>query len=294
VSVVFTLSASFLSFTLLLKVISIQAAPKLDRKQHRCLSQHLPQPTLFGNRTHTEQLRYKLYRKIKECLPRAVSSFFQKGQLAITAADPVAARNGAAVAAVYPAWRHIVVGADGLHMDSCINLDCVTSFTDEVLGAQQQQQQQQRFQPQHYMGRNNAPPPRSAVSSAIPTSSSPATIPNPPPKAALSAAAATAAAAAAQPHHTQQNPKQQQQQIKTHRPRRPPQQQVQAYSQPSPPVHISLTAHKPTSPRYNEATMTGVVAPVRVRDPTPSGETLDAKHRSATNNVKEGVNGAKH
>jgi hypothetical protein len=41
------------------------------------------------SRTRTEQLRDKLYRKIKECLPRGVSSFFQKGQLLakITAAD---------------------------------------------------------------------------------------------------------------------------------------------------------------------------------------------------------------
>jgi hypothetical protein len=40
--------------------------------------------------------------------------------------------------------------------------------------------------------------------------------------------------------------------------------------------------------------MTGVIAPVRIRDPTSSGETPDAKQRSTTNNVKEGVNGAKH
>jgi len=37
-------------------------------------------------------------------------------------------RNGAAAAAaaaaIYPTWRHIEVGADGLHTNSCINLDC--------------------------------------------------------------------------------------------------------------------------------------------------------------------------
>ena len=112
--------------------------------QHHRNSPHF---SVSFSRTRTEQLRDKLYRKIKECLPCGVSSFFQKGQLAITATDPAAARNGAAAAAaVYSAWRHVEVGADGLHMDSCITLDCVTSFTDEVLGAQQQQQQQQQQQ----------------------------------------------------------------------------------------------------------------------------------------------------
>jgi hypothetical protein len=71
--------------------------------QHHRNSPHF---SVSFSHTCTKQLRdYKLYRKIKECLPRGVSSFFQKGQLAITAADPVAARNGAAAAAVYPAWR---------------------------------------------------------------------------------------------------------------------------------------------------------------------------------------------
>jgi len=169
-------------------------------------------------------------------------------------------------------------------MDSCIDLVCVTSFTNEMLGAQQQQQQQ--FQPQHCTGRNNTPPPQQYHQQYQP--------PRPQQQYLTHQPQQPFQQQHAQPHHTQQKPKQQQQQTKTHRPQQPPQQQVQAYSQPSPPVHISLTAHKPTSPRYNEATMTGVVAPVRVRDPTPSGETLDAKHRSATNNVKEGVNGAKH
>ena len=265
--------------------------------QHHRNSPHF---SVSFSRTRTEQLRDKLYRKIKECLPCGVSSFFQKGQLAITAADPVAARNGAAAAAVYPAWRHVEVGADGLHMDSCINLDCVTSFTDEVLGAQQQQQQQQRFQPQ-YMSRNAPPPqqhqqqyqpPRSQQYQTYhpqqPSQQQQQQQQQPQQQQQQQHTQQQQQQQHTQPRHTQQNSKQQQQQTKTHHPQQPPQQQVQAYPMPPPPAYPS----QPTSPRYNEVTMENVAAPVRTRGSSPSGDTPGAKQRNITS--KEGVNGAKH
>jgi len=76
-----------------------------------------PHFSVSFSRTRTEQLKNKLHREIKDCFPRGVSTFFQKGKLEITAADLVAAKNraaaAAAAAAVYLSWRHIEVGADG-------------------------------------------------------------------------------------------------------------------------------------------------------------------------------------
>jgi len=253
-----------------------------DRRLHRHAPAPQEQSPLFGQLqpTRTEQAVQE-----DQGVPRGVSSFYQQGQLAITAADPVAARNGAAAAAtVYPAWMHVEVGADGLHMDSCINLDCVTSFTNEVLGAQQQQQQQ-RFQPQ-YMSRNNAPPPQQHQQQYQPTRSRQYQTYHP--QQPSQQQQQPQQQQHTQPHHIQQNSKQQQQQAKTHHPQQPPQQQVQAYSLPPPPAYPS----QPTSPRYNEVTMTNVAAPVHTRGSSPSGVTPGAKQRSITNNKR--VNGAKH
>ena len=253
-----------------------------DRRLHRHAPAPQEQSPLFGQLqpTRTEQAVQE-----DQGVPRGVSSFYQQGQLAITAADPVAARNGAAAAAtVYPAWMHVEVGADGLHMDSCINLDCVTSFTNEVLGAQQQQQQQ-RFQPQ-YMSRNNAPPPQQHQQQYQPTRSRQYQTYHP--QQPSQQQQQPQQQQHTQPHHIQQNSKQQQQQAKTHHPQQPPQQQVQAYSLPPPPAYPS----QPTRPRYNEVTMTNVAAPVRTRGSSPSGDTPGAKQRNITS--KEGVNGAKH
>ena len=254
-----------------------------DRRLHRHAPAPQEQSPLFGQLqpTRTEQAVQE-----DQGVPRGVSSFYQQGQLAITAADPVAARNGAAAAAtVYPAWMHVEVGADGLHMDSCINLNCVTSFTEEVLGAQQQQQQQQRFQPQ-YMSRNNAPPPQQHQQQYQPTRSRQYQTYHP--QQPSQQQQQPQQQQHTQPHHIQQNSKQQQQQAKTHHPQQPPQQQVKAYSLPPPPSYPS----QPTSPRYNEVTMTNVAAPVRTRGSSPSGDTPGAKQRNITS--KEGVNGAKH